>query len=212
MGVDPTMRDGSQLREDAILRGRVSIVYALSSHFLFLPFAALCVTASAIHQTTALWFVCLPIVLLILVAVGAIRLKAAYDAHAPGDDPKIWGRWFALYSALTGSVWGLGATVWFVPGSFPMQAYLVLAFLGVTATEFIVRGAYRPPGSPRRRLRPADCGSCAFLRGHPVYLLRLCRTPSRRKHPAALRQFAPHRGPQPRKTIGRTRARFCAVE
>ena len=33
---------------------------------------------------------------------------------------------------------------WFVPGSFPAQAYLSLAFLGMTATEFIARAAHRP--------------------------------------------------------------------
>jgi signal transduction histidine kinase/HPt (histidine-containing phosphotransfer) domain-containing protein len=34
--------------------------------------------------------------------------------------------------------------MWFVPGSFPAEAYLVLAYLGMTATEFIARSAYRP--------------------------------------------------------------------
>jgi len=38
----------------------------------------------------------------------------------------------------------LSAFVWFVPGSFPAQAYLVLAFLGMSATEFVARCAYRP--------------------------------------------------------------------
>ena len=32
------MQDAGQVREDAILRGRISIVYAMSNHFLFLPF------------------------------------------------------------------------------------------------------------------------------------------------------------------------------
>ncbi len=138
------MQDAGQVREDAILRGRISIVYAMSNHFLFLPFAALCVAASVIHYTTALWLVSLPMVLHIFVAVGAIRLKAAYDSRDPSGDLKIWGRRFVLYSALTGSVWAVGAVIWFVPGSFASQAYLVLAFLGMTATEFIARGAYRP--------------------------------------------------------------------
>ncbi len=40
--------------------------------------------------------------------------------------------------------WGLGALFWFVWGSFAAQAYLALAFLGMTATEFIARSAHRP--------------------------------------------------------------------
>ena len=38
----------------------------------------------------------------------------------------------------------MGVLFWFVPDSFPAQAYLSLAFLGMTATEFIARSAYRP--------------------------------------------------------------------
>ena len=38
----------------------------------------------------------------------------------------------------------MGACFWFVPDSFPAQAYLALAFLGMTATEFIARSAHRP--------------------------------------------------------------------
>ena len=40
--------------------------------------------------------------------------------------------------------WGLGAILWFACPSFPAEAYLVLAFLGMTATEFVARAAYRP--------------------------------------------------------------------
>ncbi len=47
-------------------------------------------------------------------------------------------------SGASGLVWGAGAVIWFVPGSFPAQAYLVLAFLGMSATEFVCRAAYRP--------------------------------------------------------------------
>ena len=136
--------DAGQGREDAILRGRISIVYRLSSNYLFLPFAALCVSASLVHTQTSLWIACAPLIVQIFVAFGASRLKAAYDQRDHGGDPMVWARKFTLYSAFSGCVWGAGAFVWFVPGSFPAQAYLVLAFLGMTATEFVARGAYRP--------------------------------------------------------------------
>jgi signal transduction histidine kinase/HPt (histidine-containing phosphotransfer) domain-containing protein len=136
--------DAGQGREDAILRGRISIVYRLSNNYLFLPFAALCVSASLVHTQTSLWMVCAPLIVQIFVAFGVSRLKAAYDQRDHGGDPMVWARKFTLYSAFSGCVWGAGAFVWFVPGSFPAQAYLVLAFLGMTATEFVARGAYRP--------------------------------------------------------------------
>ncbi|MEY4879339.1 MAG: hypothetical protein RJB62_808 [Pseudomonadota bacterium] len=135
--------DADKTREDAILRGRVAIVYVLGTHYLFLPFAVLCMSAAMLHIRGALWLSALPLIFQIFAAVGANRLKTAYDARDENDDPKIWARRFTIYSAFTGSIWGLGAIIWFVPDSFPAQAYLVLAFLGMTATEFVARGAYR---------------------------------------------------------------------
>jgi signal transduction histidine kinase/HPt (histidine-containing phosphotransfer) domain-containing protein len=136
--------DAHHAREDAILRGRISIVYRLSNNYLFLPFTALCVSASLVHYQSLLWIACAPLIVQIFVAFGASRLKAAYEQRDYGDDPVVWARKFTLFSAFSGCVWGAGAFVWFVPGSFPAQAYLVLAFLGMTSTEFVARGAYRP--------------------------------------------------------------------
>jgi signal transduction histidine kinase/HPt (histidine-containing phosphotransfer) domain-containing protein len=144
VNAEPMKMDSSRVREDIILRGRMAIVFRLSSNYLFLPFAALCVSASLVHFETSLWIVCAPFAGQVLVAMAASRMKKEYDRRDPADDPKPWARKFLFYSALSGSVWGIGAVVWFVPESFPAQAYLVLAFLGMTATEFVARGAYRP--------------------------------------------------------------------
>ncbi len=38
----------------------------------------------------------------------------------------------------------MGALFWFAWGSFPAEAYLALAYLGMTATEFIARSVHRP--------------------------------------------------------------------
>jgi signal transduction histidine kinase/HPt (histidine-containing phosphotransfer) domain-containing protein len=80
---------------------------------------------------------------LIAITIVCGRLRAAYDRRKH-DDPALWANRYTILSGISGLVWGAGAIVWFVPGSFPAQAYLVLAFLGMSATEFVCRAAYRP--------------------------------------------------------------------
>jgi signal transduction histidine kinase/HPt (histidine-containing phosphotransfer) domain-containing protein len=131
-------------RDAALLRGRVAILYALSQHYLFLPFVALCMAASLLERHTALPLLAVPFVLLIIATLASSRLKAAYDKRNPADNPAVWAERYTIMSGVTGMVWGIGAVIWFVPGSFSAQAYLVLAFLGMSATEFLARAAYRP--------------------------------------------------------------------
>ena len=131
-------------RDQASLRDRVAILYALSDHYLFLPFATLCMAASLVGPHAALSYASIPLILLIAITVMAGRLKAGYDRRKPDDNLAIWADRYTILSAASGLVWGAGAVIWFVPGSFPAQAYLVLAFLGMSATEFVCRAAYRP--------------------------------------------------------------------
>ncbi len=134
----------SILRDQALLRDRIAILYALSDHYLFLPFAALCMAASLVGPHAVLSYAATPFILLIAITVVGGRLKAAYDRRKPGDDPAPWASRYTILSGVSGLAWGVGAIIWFVPGSFPAQAYLVLAFLGMSATEFVCRAAYRP--------------------------------------------------------------------
>jgi signal transduction histidine kinase/HPt (histidine-containing phosphotransfer) domain-containing protein len=137
--------EDEHVRDAAILRGRVALLFALSQHYLFLPFAALCMAAALVHQTALVWVVSTPLILQIAATVAANRLKRAYDARGPEeDDPLPWAKRYTVLSGFVGAIWGLGAIIWFVPNSFPAEAYLVLAYLGMTATEFVVRAAYRP--------------------------------------------------------------------
>ena len=131
-------------RDKALLRGRVAILYGLSHHHLFLPFAALCTTASLLEPNAVLSAAVTPLVLLIAATIASSRLKTAYDNRKPDDKPALWAKRYTIMSGVTGLVWGVGAIVWFVPDSFPAQAYLVLGFLGMSATEFIARAVYRP--------------------------------------------------------------------
>jgi signal transduction histidine kinase/HPt (histidine-containing phosphotransfer) domain-containing protein len=130
--------------ERIIAAGRVNILYRLGRHYLFLPFAALCVAATLMNGRQPIWLVAAPLLLQIVVTFAAERLTSSYEHRAMTDDPRIWARHFTILSGVAGAIWGVGAFIWFVPNSFPAASYLTLAFLGITATEFIARGAYRP--------------------------------------------------------------------
>ncbi len=129
--------------QDVLAQGRVDILYRFGRHYLFLPFAALCVAATMLNGQKPIWLIASPLLLQIAVTLAAERLARAY-AKRPDGDPRIWARRYTYLSAVSGAIWGAGALVWFVPGSFPAESYLTLAFLGITSTEFIARAAHRP--------------------------------------------------------------------
>ena len=131
----------------AVFAGRIDILYALGRHYLSLPFAVLCVPATLLAGTAPGIMPFVPLLIQMAVVIAAEQLTTAYrnrlgGAHA--NDPGYWARRYTFVSAIAGATWGLGALFWFVWGSFAAQAYLALAFLGMTATEFIARSAHRP--------------------------------------------------------------------
>ncbi|HEX4028556.1 MAG TPA: ATP-binding protein [Rhizomicrobium sp.] len=138
----------------SVFAGRIDILYALGRHYLSLPFAVLCVPATLVAGHAPGLLSLMPLLLLLGVAIAAEQLTAAYRkrarltgaarADAPDSDPHFWARRYTFVSAISGASWGVAALFWFVPGSFPAQAYLSLAFLGMAATEFIARSAHRP--------------------------------------------------------------------
>ena len=127
----------------AVFAGRIDLLYRLGRHQLYLPFAALCVAGMLYAGRESVATVAVPLLLQILVTVVTGVLARAYDARAV-DDPKLWAGRYAIASAASGAAWGVGAVIWFIPNLFPAEAFLTLAFLGMTATEFIARCAYRP--------------------------------------------------------------------
>src|SRR6202034_3922469 len=129
---------------DSAFAGRIDILYALGRHYLSLPFAVLCVPATLIAGHAPAILPLMPLLLQIIVVIAAEQLTTAYNKREPGSDPHFWARRYTFVSAISGATWGVAALFWFVPDSFPAQAYLSLAFLGMTATEFIARSAYRP--------------------------------------------------------------------
>ena len=129
---------------DAVFAGRIDILFALGRHYLSLPFAALCIPATMFAGHAPGWLPFMPLMLQIAVVIAAEQLTTAYKRRNKADDPQFWARRYAFVSAIAGATWGVGVLFWFVPNSFPAQAYLALAFLGMTATEFIARSAYRP--------------------------------------------------------------------
>jgi len=131
-------------RSDPVFAGRIDILYALGRHYLSLPFAVLCVPATLIAGHAASVLPLMPLLLQLAVVIAAEQLTTAYKKRSPGSDPHFWARRYTFVSAISGATWGVASLFWFVWGSFPAQAYLSLAFLGMAATEFIARSAHRP--------------------------------------------------------------------
>ncbi len=141
------MTEGQARQEktaDPVFAGRIDILYALGRHYLSLPFAVLCVPATLIaaHEPSVLPL--MPLLLQLVVVIAAEQLTTAYKNRPAGSDPQFWARRYTFVSAISGATWGVASVFWFVPDSFPAQAYLAMAFLGMTATEFIARSAHRP--------------------------------------------------------------------
>jgi signal transduction histidine kinase/HPt (histidine-containing phosphotransfer) domain-containing protein len=130
--------------DNSILAGRIDVLYRLGRHHLFLPFSALCVAGVLYRGFTPVWYAIIPLLLQIAVTVVTGRLIAAYQRRPQGDDPLKWANRYTLVSALAGAAWGVGAVMWFIPRAFPAEAFLTLAFLGMTSAEFIARSAHRP--------------------------------------------------------------------
>lgn len=160
---------GSERR--AILSGRVAVLYASSEYFLALPFAAQCMAAVIAHERIALWLSVTPFVLQILTTVAGHRLKTAYDRRPDSDDPVIWLRRYMVFSACDAATWGIGAIIWFMPGAFHEQAYLCLGYLGMTVTEYLIRGAYRPAYLLHAAISLGPLAVLLFLEGEPEPML-----------------------------------------
>src|ERR1700761_5878925 len=128
----------------AVFAGRIDILYTLGRHYLSLPFAVLCIPVTLFGRTAHTWLPLVPLCLQIAVVIAAEQLTTAYRRRGLKSNPYYWAKRYTFVSAIAGATWGVGAWFWFVPGSYAAQAYLALAFLGMTATEFIARSAHRP--------------------------------------------------------------------
>lgn len=133
-----------EVESRAAFAGRIDILYSLGRHYLSLPFAALCVPVTLLGTRGLSWLPLMPLCLQIAVVIAAEQLTTAYKQRGLKSNPQFWAYRYTFVSAIAGATWGVGAWFWFVPNSYPAQAYLSLAFLGMTATEFIARSAYRP--------------------------------------------------------------------
>src|SRR5215475_14386899 len=129
---------------DPVFAGRIDLLYALGRHYLSLPFAVLCVPATMAAGNGPGILPLVPLLFQLAVVIAAERLTTAYKRRTAHSDPHLWARRYTLMSSISGASWGVAAFFWFVPGSFPAQAYLTMAFLGMAATEFIARSAHRP--------------------------------------------------------------------
>ena len=129
---------------EQVFAGRIDVLYAMGRHYLSLPFAVLCVPATLIVGNTLGMLPITPLLLQMAVVIAAEQLTTAYRRRPAVSNPHFWARRYTFTSAIAGATWGLGALFWFSWNSFPAQAYLSIAFLGMAATEFIARSAHRP--------------------------------------------------------------------
>lgn len=150
----------------AVLAGRIDFLYRLGRFYLFFPFAALGMAVTLFNHRLPEIIVVTPLVLMIAGTVAGFRLTRAYDRRDLSDDPRIWARRYTILSAISGAFWGLGAVIWFVPDSFPAQAYLALAFLGMTAAEFIARAVHRPAYLAHAAFSLLPLAAMLLLDGH----------------------------------------------
>jgi signal transduction histidine kinase/HPt (histidine-containing phosphotransfer) domain-containing protein len=143
-----TKAEREALRANALVRrvdeGRIDILYRLGRHYLFLPFAALCLAGVLYQNLLPIWIAIVPLILQIATTVATGRLAERYRRYKYTKTPEAWARRFTWYSALSGAAWGAGAIIWFDVNSFPAEAFLTVAFLGMTAVEFIARSSHRP--------------------------------------------------------------------
>jgi signal transduction histidine kinase len=133
-----------QKQADSVFAGRIDLLYALGRHYLSLPFAVLCVPATMVAGHAPRILPLMPLMFQLVVVIAAEQLTTAYKCRPKDSDPHFWARRYTFVSAISGASWGVASLTWFVVDSFPAQAYLTMAFLGMTATEFIVRSAHRP--------------------------------------------------------------------
>ena len=119
---------------EQVFAGRIDVLYAMGRHYLSLPFAVLCVPATLIAGNTLGMLPITPLLLQMAVVIAAEQLTTAYRRRPAGSNPHFWARRYTFTSAIAGATWGLGALFWFSWNSFPAQAYLSIAFLGMAAT------------------------------------------------------------------------------
>ncbi len=149
-GAAPAMHDDEVLSNPAseepvaVFADRIDLLYRLGQHHLFLPFSALCIVGILYTGRILLIVAVVPFVLQVASTVATGMLVRAYERRAPQDAADLWAKRYTVASAAAGAAWGVGAILWFIPGSFPAEAFLALAFLGMTSTEFIARCAHRP--------------------------------------------------------------------
>jgi signal transduction histidine kinase/HPt (histidine-containing phosphotransfer) domain-containing protein len=131
-------------RARALWPERVDILFRMGRLYLFLPFSALCIAAAFYSHACPEWLAIVPLLLQIGATVATREFAERYERRDRSEEPRDWARRYVWYSAASGAAWGVGAVVWYVPDSFPAEGFLALAFMGMTAAEFIARAVYRP--------------------------------------------------------------------
>ncbi|MGH6828457.1 MAG: sensor histidine kinase, partial [Rhizomicrobium sp.] len=145
--------------------GPVDALYSSGRHFLSLPFALAGVAATTLAGSRLSLLSLAPLFLQLAAAISITQLAAAYRQRPADGDPSLWARRYTTLSALGGAAWGLGAALWFAWNSFPAEACLALAYLGMAATEFATRSIHPPAYGARTVLALAPLVVLFLVKG-----------------------------------------------
>ncbi|HYM18132.1 MAG TPA: hypothetical protein VEU06_06180, partial [Micropepsaceae bacterium] len=100
MEAKPQSAEDTRARERTLLSGRVEILFSLGRHYIFLPFAALCIVAVLLLQNAALPFITAPLIFEMVATVVCNRLKSLSDRDHPDGNPELWAKRFTILSGL----------------------------------------------------------------------------------------------------------------
>ena len=193
----------------SVFAGRIDILYSLGRHYLSLPFAALCVSATLFGGAPPTMLPFMPLALLIVVAIAAEQAIQAYKHRASGSDPHFWAQRYTFVSAIAGASWGVGVVLLVRP-RFISGRSVSLPRLHGHDGDGIHRTFCVPSGlsgaclllawsighhaaDRRRRLSRYDGRAGGVLRRRALELLHRHGAAAGRKHPLEIRKYRPRR-------------------
>jgi hypothetical protein len=89
---------------------------------------------------TAVWLICL-----VLVVAGHLALCRRYWRAAPADMAwRPWARWFMVFSAAEGTIWGVASMALTTPGQLDQHLLVLLVAATITSGAVAAYGSYLP--------------------------------------------------------------------
>ncbi len=164
-GLDPENRFGAMATAEQVRLVYGSVLAQIAN--VVNPAIVVAVLYTSVrHDLLFAW-----LALMVLSTVGRVLLIRGYKAAAPRpSDALLWGRRFAIGSAVTGTLWGMLGAVTFLTDAGILHAFVAFVAAGMTAGAVTVSAAYVP--AFYAFALPINLMLALFflLRGDPVHL------------------------------------------